>query len=73
MEQEWFKRAKWAHLPIHPLGYLVTLLAILFMMHITMAVIRHGHSVSEALYELFVNGTCTAFWWKWVAERTSIK
>lgn len=73
MEQAWFKKVGWVHLPIHPLGYLVTLLAVLFMMHITMAVISHGHSIPDNLYELFLYGSCTAFWWKWIAEKTSIK
>ena len=34
-----------------------------------MAVIRNGHSVSDNLYEIFVYVTCTAFWWKGIAEK----
>ena len=70
-QQIWFKKFEWAYLPIHALGYLVTLLAIIFMVPVTMAVYRNAHSVSDALYELFVYATFTAFWWKWVAEKTS--
>ena len=72
-QQIWFKKFGWIFLPIHTLGYLVTLLAIVFMLPVTMAVYRNEHSVSDALYELFVYTTCTVFWWKWVAEKTSLK
>ena len=71
MKQVWFKKAGWIYLPVHALGFLVTLLAIIFMVPIVMAVVRNGHSVSDHLYQIFVFATCTAFWWKWVAEKTS--
>ena len=71
MKQIWFKRTGWVYLPVHPLGFLVTILAIVFMVSIVMAVVRNGHSVSDDLYQIFVFATCTAFWWKWVAEKTS--
>ena len=73
MEQLWFKKAGWIYLPIHTMGYVVTLFAIILMVPVTMAVIRNGHSISDDLYEMFVYGTCTAFWWKWVAEKTCNK
>lgn len=71
MKQIWFKKQGWIYLPAHPMGYVVTLLAIIFMVPVTMAVVRTGHSVSDDLYRLFVYGTCTAFWWKWIADKTS--
>ena len=71
MKTIWFKQLGWLYIPIHPAGYHISLLAILSMVPICMAVIRNGHSVSDDLYEIFVFGTCTAFWWKWVAEKTS--
>ncbi len=71
MKQLWFKKTGWVYLPIHPIGYLVTLLGAIFMVPVTMAIIRNGHSVSDDLYEMFVYGTCTTFWWKWAAEKTS--
>jgi hypothetical protein len=71
MGQLWFKRMGWGYLPVHLMGVVVTLLAIAFMIPVCIAVLRNTHSVSDALYELFVYGTCTAFWWKWVAEKTS--
>ena len=41
-----------------------------FMVPIIMALILNGHSISDDLYQIFVFGTCTAFWWKWVSEKT---
>jgi hypothetical protein len=67
----WFKRLGWFYLPIHFAGIMVTLLAIAFLIPVGSAVIRNCHSVSDALYNMFVYTTCTVFWWKWVAEKTS--
>ena len=71
MKTIWFKKFGWMYLPISAMGVLVTLLAIIFLIPVYMATIRNGHSVSDDLYQLFVFTTCTAFWWKWVAEKTS--
>ena len=71
MKQVWFKQIGWLYFPIHALGYLVTILAIIFMVPVVIAVDRSAHSVSDELYSIFVFFTCTAFWWKWVAEKTS--
>jgi hypothetical protein len=67
----WFKKSGWIYFPTHFMGALVTLLAIAFLVPVYMAILRNGHSVSDDLYNLFVYTTCTAFWWKWVAEKTS--
>ena len=71
MKQIWFKKLGWIYLPVHPMGILITFLAILFLVPVYMAIVRNGHSVSDDLYKMFVYTTCTAFWWKWVAEKTS--
>ncbi len=71
MKQIWFKRTGWLYIPVHLLGYIVTLLAIIFMVPVVMAVDRNAHSVTDELYAIFIYVTCTAFWWKWVAEKTS--
>jgi hypothetical protein len=73
MKQYWFKTLGWLYIPVSPMGYVITLLAILFMVPVCIAITRNGHSVSDDLYQIFVYGTCTAFWWKWVAEKTSSK
>ena len=71
MKQLWFKKTVWFYFPVHAAGYLVTALAFLFMVPVIIAADRNAHSVSDELYEIFVFATCTAFWWKWVAEKTS--
>ena len=58
-------------MPVHPLGILITILAIAFMVPVVLTIDRNAHSVTDELYEIFVYATCTAFWWKWVAEKTS--
>lgn len=69
MKQRWFKSFGWLYIPIHPAGFLISLLAILFMIPIVIVTIRNGHSVSDDLYTLFVYSTCIFFWWKWIAEK----
>jgi hypothetical protein len=71
MKQIWFKKRRWFYLPVNPMGILITFLAILFLIPVYMAIVRNGHSVSDDLYEMFVYTTCTAFWWKWIEEKTS--
>jgi len=71
MKQIWFKQFGWGYLPIHAAGIFVTLSAIVFLIPVYTAVVRNGHSVSDDLYEMFVYTTCAAFWWKWIAEKTS--
>lgn len=31
MKQQWFKIFGWFYLPVHPMGFIITLLAFLFM------------------------------------------
>lgn len=71
MKQVWFKKRGWLYLPVTAMGVLVTLLAIAFMVPVVIATNRNAHSGTDQLYQIFVYATCTAFWWKWVAEKTS--
>jgi hypothetical protein len=71
MNTIWFKRFGWAYLPITFMGMAVTILAVAFLVPVFAATLRNGHSVSDDLYHMFVYSTCTAFWWKWIAEKTS--
>jgi hypothetical protein len=73
MKQIWFKQFGWIYIPTHGMGISITLLAVIFLIPVYMAITRNVHSVSDDLYEMFVYTTCTAFWWKWVAEKTSEK
>jgi hypothetical protein len=71
MKQIWFKRAGWVYVPVSVMGLMVSLLAIIFLVPVYTAIVRNGHSVSDDLYNMFVYTTCSAFWWKWIAEKTS--
>ena len=71
MKQIWFKKAGWFYIPVHLPGFAVTILAIVFMVPVVLAIDRNAHSVTDEFYEIFVYATCTAFWWKCVAEKTS--
>ena len=71
MKQIWFKKTGWIYLPVNAMGILVSFSAIVFLVPVYIAIVRTGHSVSDDLYEMFVYTTCTAFWWKWIAEKTS--
>ena len=71
MKEKWFKRTGWFYIPVSIMGFVVTFLAIAFIVPVIMASNRTSHSISDELYQIFVYVTCTAFWWKWVAEKTS--
>jgi uncharacterized membrane protein len=71
MKTQWFKKVGWVYIPFHAMGFLTTILAVLFLIPVFISVDRNAHSVSDELYQLFVFVTCTAFWWKWIAEKTS--
>lgn len=72
MKQQWFKKAGMFYMPVQPMGYIVTFLALLFMIPIIISVNRNAHSVTDELQEIFIYTICTAFWWKWIAEKNSI-
>jgi hypothetical protein len=71
MNTIWFKKWGWGYVPVHAMGLVTTIAAIVFLVPVYATLIRSGHSVSDDLYHLFVYTTCTAFWWKWIAEKTS--
>ena len=71
MKTIWFRRWGWIYVPIHIAGFIITLFNIILLVPVYMAIIRSGHSVSDELYHMFVYTTCAAFWWKWVAHKTS--
>ena len=73
MKAYWFRQVGIFYIPIHAYGYLVTLLAIILVVPVALVIISNGASVSDDLYHLFVYLTCTAFWWKWIADKTSEK
>ena len=73
MKTIWFKRAGWTYVPVHPAGLILTLAAIIFLVITWVSINSNGQTIMEALFEMFIYVTCTAFWWKWVAEKTSYR
>ena len=73
MKYTWFRPLGWGYIPVHPFGFIITAIAIVFMIPICSAIIRNGHSVTDDLYQIFIYGSCTIFWWKWIAEKTTQK
>lgn len=73
MKKYWFIKVGWMYVPVSAMGILFTIATVIFMIPISIAVVRNAGSVTDSLYQLFVYGTCTMFWWKWVAAKTSNK
>jgi hypothetical protein len=62
MKQMWLKKAGWLYLPIHAMGMLVTIGAIVLIAAVCIGVFKSGHTADEELYKVFINITYTAFW-----------
>lgn len=62
MNTAWFKPFGWIYIPVHIMGTLVTILAIIFLVPVYIIIVRNGHSVSDDPNHMFVYTTCTAFW-----------
>ena len=71
MKSIWFKKAGWFYVPVHAMGLLVTLGAIILNIWFFIALDRNSHSASDTLIHFFVYFSCVMFWWKWVAEKMS--
>lgn len=71
MKSIWFKKAGCLYVPVHGMGLVVTLLAIVSMIPVCISAIKDAPSVRDGLYKIFIYGSCTVFWWKWIAEKTS--
>ena len=71
MKSIWFKKTGWVYVPVHPTGLLITIICLALNIWFFIAIDRNAHSVSDTLINFFVYFSCVAFWWKWVAEKTS--
>lgn len=67
----WFKRLGWFYRPVHPLGWVVSLLALAFVVQVFVALDRHSHSVTDTLYHLYAYAAPTFLGLMWIASRTS--
>ena len=73
MNYPWFKKYGWFFLPVSPAGWVVTILFVIFCIHIFIAVDVHSHSVSDTLYGVFPFKVPAFFVWQWIGWNTSGK
>lgn len=71
MNTIWFKKIGWAYLPTHIIGIAITIACIVLNIIFFISIDRHSHSASDTLTTFFVYFTGVAFWWKWIADKTS--
>jgi hypothetical protein len=67
----WFKRWGWLYRPVHPLGFVVSLAALAFVVQVFLAIDARSHSVSDTLYQFYAYATPTFLGLMWIASRTS--
>ena len=67
----WFKPLGFVYRPASIGGWLVSLAALAFCVHIFVFVDSRSHSVSDTLYGIFPYWVPTFLLWTWIASRTS--
>ncbi len=71
MKQIWFKQEGRFCLQVCTIKILFTLGAIALIVSVCLAVFKNRNAIRPGRYEVVIYGTCTTFWWKWIAEKTS--
>lgn len=71
MKHPWFRPYGWIYWPTSWQGWLVTVLADLFVLHILLIAALRTHSVSDAFYMSFPYVVPTILLWNWVASKKS--
>ena len=67
----WFAPFGWIHRPISIAGWLLTLAAATYMVHVFIAVDARSHSATDTLYAVYLHWGLTFLGWDWIARRTS--
>ena len=67
----WFKPFGFVFLPVSIPGWMISILAVAFCLHIFLFVDGRSHSVSDTLYGVFPYWVPTFLLWTWIAGRTS--
>jgi hypothetical protein len=67
----WFKPFGFVFRPVSITGWILSLLALAFCVHIFLFVDGKSHSVSDTLYGVFPYWIPTFLVWIWIASRTS--
>jgi len=71
MKNYWFKPWGWIYQPITAAGWVVTILALLFFVHVFLVIDARSHSASDTLYGVFPWAALLFLLWIWVAGKTS--
>lgn len=71
MKTSWFRPFGWIYWPIAWQGWVITILADIFVLHILLTVLWHASSVTEALYATFSFIVPTFLLWNWIASKKS--
>jgi hypothetical protein len=67
----WFRPFGCVFLPVSILGWMITLLAAAFSVHIFWFVDGRSHSASDTLYGVFPYWVPTFLLWVWIASQTT--
>lgn len=67
----WFKPFGPVFRPVSVAGWIITLLAVAFCVHIFLFVDGRSHSISDIFYGVFPYWVPTFLLWLWIASRTS--
>jgi len=71
MESTWFVPFGWLHRPVTVAGWLVTLVALAYLVQVFLAIDAHAHSVTDTLYAVYPHWGVTCLGWDWIARRTA--
>jgi len=66
-----YRNTRGIHLPSHIMGYVIDVLAIIFLVTVIIALNRNSHSVSDMFYGLFVYLVPTFLLREWIASKLS--
>lgn len=66
-----FAKAGPLHRPVSPLGWVITLAALAFMIQVGWSIDRQAHSGSDTLYGIYPFWGVTFLLWDWLARRLS--
>lgn len=71
MNRRWFQAWGWVYRPVSWEGTLLVVLLLAFWVNVSLAIDRHSHSASDALYGVFPYVVTSFLLLLWVAGNTS--
>jgi hypothetical protein len=69
----WFKPFGFIYRPVSIVGWILSLCALAFCLHVFLFVDGRSHSVSDTLYGVFPYWAPTFLVWIWIAQRASMR